>query len=313
MKPADTTASDIPEGGWIDRLPGPLRPYLRLARLDRPIGTWLLAFPCWWSLVLASPGLDQAGRLMGLAALFAAGALVMRGTGCTFNDIVDRDLDAKVARTRTRPIPSGAVSVRAAVIFLAIELMIGLGILTLFNGFTIALGIASLALVFTYPFMKRITYWPQAWLGLTFNWGALLGFAAVAGTLGPEAVTLYAAGFFWTLGYDTIYAHQDRSDDLLVGIKSLALKLGANTIPWVVGFYGAAGALMAAAGVMAGIGWAFYPILALAIAQLLWQALRVDIDDPHDCLAKFRSNRLFGWLVLAALIAGQVNLDALFR
>ena len=310
MKPTDTTASDIPEGGWIDHLPGALRPYLRLARLDRPIGTWLLLFPCWWSLVLASPGLDQPGHLATLGALFAVGALVMRGTGCTFNDIVDRDLDAKVARTRTRPIPSGAVSVRGAVVFLAMELFVGLGILAMFNSFTIALGVASLALIFSYPFMKRITYWPQAWLGLTFNWGALLGFAAVAGTLAPQALTLYAAGFFWTLGYDTIYAHQDRSDDLLVGIKSLALKLGANTVPWLVGFYAATGALMAAAGALAGLGWAFYLLSALAFAQLLWQALRVDIDDPHDCLAKFRSNRLFGWLVLAALIAGQATLDA---
>ncbi len=312
MKPTDTTdttASDIPETGWINRLPGVVRPFLRLARLDRPIGTWLLLFPCWWSVVLASPGLVPAGRLIGLAALFAAGAIVMRGAGCTFNDIVDRDLDAKVARTRTRPIPSGAVSVRAAVIFLVLELMIGLGILAMFNGFTIALGVASLALIFTYPFMKRITYWPQAWLGLTFNWGALLGFAAVTGTLGPEAVALYAAGFFWTLGYDTIYAHQDRADDLLVGIKSLALKFGANTLPWLMGFFTAAGALMFAAGIMAGIGWAFYLLLALAFAQLLWQAVGVDIDDPHDCLAKFRSNRLFGWLVLAALAAGQANLD----
>ncbi|MCZ6637523.1 MAG: 4-hydroxybenzoate octaprenyltransferase [Alphaproteobacteria bacterium] len=307
---ADTAASDIPEGGWIDHLPGVVRPYFRLARLDRPIGTWLLLFPCWWSVVLASPGLAPAGRLMELAALFAAGAIVMRGAGCTFNDIVDRDLDAKVARTRMRPIPSGAVSVRAAVMFLVLELMIGLGILAMFNNFTIALGIASLALIFTYPFMKRITYWPQAWLGLTFNWGALLGFAAVTGTLGPEAVALYTAGFFWTLGYDTIYAHQDRADDLLVGIKSLALKFGANTLPWLMGFFTAAGALMFAAGIMAGLGWAYYLLLALAFAQLLWQALRVDIDDPHDCLAKFRSNRLFGWLVLAALAAGQINLDA---
>ena len=310
MKPTDTTASDIPEGGWIDHLPEMIRPYLRLARLDRPIGTWLLLFPCWWSLLLASPGLAQAGRLMGLGALFAAGAVVMRGAGCTFNDIVDRDIDAKVARTRSRPIPSGAVSVPAAVIFLTVELSIGLGILSMFNMFTIALGIASLALVFTYPFMKRITYWPQAWLGLTFNWGALLGFAAVTGRLGPEAVALYAGGFFWTLGYDTIYAHQDRSDDLLVGIKSLALKLGQKSVPWLVGFYAAAAGLMAAAGAMAGLGGAFYLLLALAFAQLLWQALRIDIDDPRDCLAKFRSNRLFGWLMVAALIAGQAGLDS---
>jgi 4-hydroxybenzoate polyprenyltransferase len=306
MEPADTTASDIPQGSWIDRLPGPLRPYLRLARLDRPIGTWLLLFPCWWSLALASPGLAQPGHLLGWAGLFALGALVMRGAGCTFNDIVDHDLDAKVARTRNRPIPSGAVSVRQAVLFLVVQLLMGLSILLMFNRFTIAIGAASLALVFTYPFMKRITYWPQAWLGLTFNWGALMGFAAVTGGLATEAITLYAAGFFWTLGYDTIYAHQDRTDDLLAGNKSLALKLGPRTVPWLVVFYAIAAALIAAAGALAGLGWPFYAILTLASAQLLWQALRVDIDNPQDCLATFRSNRLLGWLVLAALMAGQV-------
>ena len=307
MEPVDTMASDIPEGGWIDRLPGALRPYARLARLDRPIGTWLLLFPCWWAMALAGPGREAPGRLIAFAALFAAGATVMRGAGCTYNDIVDRDIDAKVARTRLRPIPSGAVSVRSAWAFLATLLLVGLAILLAFNPLTFALSIASLALVFTYPFMKRVTYWPQAWLGLTFNWGALLGFAAVAGEIRTEAVLLYAAGFFWTLGYDTIYAHQDKADDLAVGVKSLALRLGAATVPWLVLFYGAATALMAGAGYAAGLGWAYYPVLVLAFAQLLWQALRVAIDDPWDCLAKFRSNRLFGWLVLAALIAGQAT------
>ena len=241
------------------------------------------------------------------AALFAVGALVMRGAGCTYNDIVDRDIDAKVARTRVRPIPSGAVSVKSAWAFLAGQLLVGLAILYAFNALTFALGVASLALVFTYPFMKRITYWPQAWLGLTFNWGALLGFAAVAGEIRAEAVLLYAGGFFWTLGYDTIYAHQDKADDLAVGVKSLALRLGAATVPWLVSFYAAAAALMAAAGTVAGLGWAYYPVLGLACAQLLWQANRVAIDDPRDCLAKFLSNRLFGWLVLAALVAGQAT------
>jgi 4-hydroxybenzoate polyprenyltransferase len=246
-------------------------------------------------------------RLAAIAALFAVGSLVMRGAGCTYNDIVDRDIDGKVARTRARPIPSGAVSVAAAWAFLAAQLLVGLAILLAFNPLTAALGIGSLALVFTYPFMKRITYWPQAWLGLTFNWGALLGFTAVAGEIRAEAVLLYAGGFFWTLGYDTIYAHQDKADDLLVGVKSLALRLGAATVPWLVSFYCAAAALMAGAGYAAGLGWAYYTVLGLALAQLLWQALRVAIDDPRDCLAKFRSNRLFGWLVLAALVAGQAT------
>ncbi len=306
MEARETTASDIPAGGWVERMPAGLRPYLRLARLDRPIGTWLLLFPCWWSLALASPGLAAPWHLAVLAALFAAGAVVMRGAGCTFNDIVDRDIDARVARTRDRPIPSGAVSPRRAVAFLGLELFAGLGILSAFNGFTVALGFASLLLVFTYPFMKRITYWPQAWLGLTFNWGALMGFAAVTGELRPQAVLLYAAGFFWTLGYDTIYAHQDKTDDLIAGVKSLALRLGENSRPWLVGFYAATAALMAAAAWTAGLGWAFYALLAAALAQLLWQALTVALDNPKDCLAKFRSNRLFGWLVLAALIAGQL-------
>ncbi|MDX1484325.1 MAG: 4-hydroxybenzoate octaprenyltransferase [Alphaproteobacteria bacterium] len=310
MKATETTASDIPRGGWIDRLPAPWRPYLRLARLDRPIGTWLLLFPCWWSLLLASPGLAPADRLLGLGLLFALGATVMRGAGCTFNDIVDRDIDARVARTRTRPIPSGAVSVRAALVFLAAQLLIGLLILTAFNRFTVILGAASLVLVATYPFMKRITYWPQAWLGLTFNWGALLGFAAVAGRLQDEALLLYAAGVFWTLGYDTIYAHQDKADDLVVGVKSLALRLGRASVPWIAGFYAIAAALMAAAGFAAGLGWAFYPVLGLALAQLMWQAFTVALDDPADCLAKFRANRLFGWLVLAAIAAGQLGRGA---
>lgn len=307
MDARETTASDIPVRGWVARMPEGMRPYLRLARLDRPIGTWLLLFPCWWSATLASTGLTDPLGLVIVGTLFAAGAVVMRGAGCTFNDIADRDLDAKVARTQDRPIPSGAVSTRQAAAFLGLQLAIGLAILFAFNRFTIALGFASLALVFTYPFMKRITYWPQAWLGLTFNWGALMGFAAVTGELALPAVLLYAAGFFWTLGYDTIYAHQDKADDIFAGVKSLALKLGEGSRPWLVGFYAVAIALMTAAGLAADIGWGFYALLTLALAQLLWQALTVDIDDPPDCLAKFRSNRLFGWLVLAALIAGQLT------
>jgi len=297
------SASDIPAGGWVDRLlPGGFRPYARLARLDRPIGTWLLLFPCWWSLSLAAPGWPDPW----LFGLFGLGALVMRGAGCTFNDIVDRDFDGRVARTADRPIPSGAVTVNQAKAFLVAQLLVGLSILVQFNTYAIAVGVASLILVFTYPFMKRITCWPQAVLGLTFNWGAFLGWAAVTGNLGPPAFALYAAGFFWTLGYDTIYAHQDKEDDLFVGVKSTALRLGDATRPWLFVFYGVAVFLMVVAGSQAGLAWPYYAALAVATLQLVWQATRVDTEDAADCLAKFKSNRLFSWILLGGIIAGQL-------
>jgi len=299
----ETVKSDIPTGNWIDRrAPRGLRPYLRLARLDRPIGTWLLLFPCWWGLALAAPAWSD----WPLFALFAVGAMVMRGAGCTLNDIVDRDFDARVARTANRPIPSGAVSVPRAFAFLAVLLLAGLAVLVHFNPFTIVLGAGSLAIVAVYPFMKRFTNWPQAVLGLAFNWGALLGWTAVKGELGAPALLLYAAGISWTLGYDTIYAHQDKEDDALLGLKSTALKLGAATRPWLFVFYGASIVLIALAGRQAGLGWPFYAILALAAGQVAWQAATVDMEAPTDCLAKFKSNRHFGWLVLGAMLAGQV-------
>ena len=298
-----TGASDMPLDSWIERFaPWGFRPYLRLARLDRPIGTWLLLFPCWWSVALAAPGWPDP-RLL---ALFAVGALVMRGAGCTFNDIVDRDFDERVTRTAGRPIPSGAVSVGRAMIFLVGQLLAGLLVLVQFNRFAVMVGAASLALVFIYPFMKRITYWPQAVLGLTFNWGVLMGWAAVRGDIEAPALFLYAAGVFWTLGYDTIYAHQDKVDDARLGLKSSALRLGAATRTWLFVFYAAAAACMAVAGALAGLAWPYYAGLALATAQLAWQAAAVDTDDAGDCLAKFRSNRLFSWIVLAGIVAGQV-------
>lgn len=294
---------DIPVGNWIDRwVPSALRPYLRLMRLDRPIGTWLLLFPCWWSAALAAEGWPDPL----LFALFAIGAVVMRGAGCTINDIADHRFDAQVKRTMGRPIPSGAVSVGQASAFLGLQLLLGLLVLVQLNATAILVGAAALLLVFPYPLMKRITYWPQAWLGLTFNWGALVGWAAVTGGIGLPALLLYAAGVLWTLGYDTIYAHQDKDDDVLIGVKSTALRLGAATPAWLAGFYGGAIALMAAAGWAAGVAWPFYPLLAMAGMQLAWQARCVDIGDGADCLAKFRSNRLFGWLVLAAALAGKV-------
>ncbi|MCP4329022.1 MAG: 4-hydroxybenzoate octaprenyltransferase [Alphaproteobacteria bacterium] len=298
--------TDIAEDGWIDRwVPRPARPYLRLMRLDRPIGTWLLLLPCWWGISLARTGTWPDFWLI---LLFGIGAVIMRGAGCTFNDIVDRDFDGRVARTRTRPIPSGDVSVRRAVLFLGAQLVAGLIILLQLDGYAIGLGIASLVLVFTYPLMKRVTYWPQIFLGLAFNWGALMGWAAVQGGLGAAPVVLYVAGIFWTLGYDTIYAHQDKDDDALIGVKSTALKLGAATRPWLFGFYIAAAALIAAAAVLAGLGWAFWPLWLAAALHMMRQAASVDIDDPAVCLATFRSNRDAGLIVLAAIIAGQLTM-----
>ncbi len=298
-----SAASDIHAGNRMERwVPRGMRPYLRLARIDRPIGTWLLVLPCWWSVALAMPSWPDVR----LFALFAVGALIMRGAGCTLNDIVDRDIDGRVARTATRPIPSGAVSVRNAVVFLGLQLLAGLAVLTQFNGFAIALGAGALPLIAVYPFMKRITYWPQLVLGLVFNWGALLGWAAVRGDLGAPALALYGAGVLWTLGYDTIYAHQDKEDDSLIGLKSTALKLGDATRPWLFASYGGALALLAVAGHLAALAWPFFAVLALGAAHLIWQAATVDTGDAHDCLAKFKSNRNFGLIILAGVVAGQV-------
>ena len=302
----DTTklaAADIPVGNWIDRwAPVAIRPYLRLARVDRPIGTWLLLLPCWWSVALASPSWPS----LSLLVLFAIGALVMRGAGCTLNDIADRNFDGRVARTASRPIPSGAVSVRQALAFLVLLSLIGLLVLLQFNIFAVGVGVASLVLVAIYPFTKRVTHWPQAVLGLTFNWGALLGWAAVRGDIGLPAVALYGAGIFWTLGYDTIYAHQDKEDDALLGVKSTALLLGVATRPWLIGFYGMTATLMAVTGYSSGLGWPFFTFLLLAATHLCWQSVRVNIDDPKDCLAKFKSNREFGFLIFIGIIAGRL-------
>jgi 4-hydroxybenzoate polyprenyltransferase len=232
----------------------------------------------------------------------------MRGAGCTFNDIVDRDFDAKVARTATRPIASGAVSRKAAALFLGAQLLVGLAVLLSLNPFTIALGVGSLVLVAVYPFMKRITYWPQAWLGLTFTYGAVMGWAAVQGSLSAAPLLLYAGCFFWTLHYDTIYAHQDKEDDALVGVKSSALALGARTRPALVGFSLAMVALVGLAGWSAGLAWPFWAGLALVLGHLLWQARATNIDDPARCVMVFNSNRFVGWILLAAIVAGRAPL-----
>jgi 4-hydroxybenzoate polyprenyltransferase len=299
-------ASDIPTDTWLVRhAPPRVLPYIRLARFDRLIGAWILVFPCWWSLVLASPGLIGWDRLIGHGLLFFAGAVVMRGAGCVINDIIDRDIDRRVARTALRPIASGQIGIPAALVFLAVLLALGLWILSHFNRFTILLAVSSLALVVVYPFMKRITYWPQAWLGLTMTFGALVGFAAERGTLAPEAFLLYAGALFWTLGYDTIYAYADLADDKAAGVKTLSIRLGDRAKPWFTAFYTIAVVLFGAAGYVAGTGWAFWPGLALVYAFLLWQAWAVDLNDPADCMRKFRATRVFGWLLLGALVAGQ--------
>lgn len=308
MGPAAETdsASDIRPDHWVERLaPAAARPYLRLARIDRPIGTWLLLIPCWWGVAMATaiqPGFAWPDPL--LFVLFAIGALVMRGAGCCWNDIMDRDFDGRVARTALRPIPSGAISARQAVAFMGLLMLIGLLVLLPMGWVAGVVAVASIVLVVIYPLMKRVTYWPQFFLGLAFNWGILVGWAAVTGGLALPAALLYVAGIAWTLGYDTIYAHQDKEDDALIGVKSTALKFGAATKPWLWGFYAVTVALMAASGWAASLAWPFYLALAAGAAQLAWQVVTLDADDPADCMSKFLSNRLFGFLMLAGMVAG---------
>jgi len=298
------TAADAPPGNWVDRYaPAATRPYLRLARADRPIGTWLLLIPCWWGQAIMAPGMPS----LGLALAFAFGAFVMRGAGCTWNDLVDREIDAKVARTRTRPLPSGAVTVTGAVIFLGAQLLAGLCVLLILDRFTIGLTLASLMLVAIYPFMKRVTWWPQLFLGLAFNWGVLTGSSAEAGgALTFAAVLLYGAGVLWTIGYDTIYAHQDREDDALAGVKSSALLLGSRTRPALALFYGGAVLCAGLSIWLAGLGPAALAGLGGFALHLAWQCWRLDISDPALCLRLFRANRDAGLILLAGLIAGAV-------
>jgi len=302
--PDPIEASDIRTEGWLANLtPKSLRPYVYLMRLDRPYGAWLLVMPCWWSIALAS---NDRWPDVKMLALFTLGAFIMRGAGCVSNDIADRDLDGRVARTANRPIPSGAVSLKQAIAFTVFLGFLGLAILVQFNRFAIGVGVLSLAIVLVYPYMKRFTYWPQIFLGLSFNWGALLGWAAVHDDLSWAPLVLYGAGIFWTLGYDTIYAHQDKEDDVLVGIKSTALRLGDATPRWLIFFYGMTMALVALAGWLAALHWTFYVALIPAAVQLAWQVMTLDINDPNNCLARFKTGRDFGLLLFAAFVIGQV-------
>ena len=300
------THTDIKRLLWIERmLPASFRPYAYLMRIDRPIGIWLLLLPGLWSIFL-SVG-DNVSFLSCLwpVALFTLGAVVMRAAGCIVNDLWDRDLDRLVERTRSRPLASGAISPRNAIIFLATLSLIGLLILVQFNMLTIILGVLSLPLILTYPLMKRITWWPQAFLGITFNFGALMGWSAMTGTLGLPAILLYLGGVFWTLGYDTIYAHQDKEDDLMAGIKSTALKLGNKSKLWVARFYATASMLFFLAIMSQNSGTAL--LFVLPMAHLAWQVRRWNPQSPESSLAMFKSNRDFGLLLLAITILSAIQ------
>jgi 4-hydroxybenzoate polyprenyltransferase len=293
--------TDIIADGWVARLPIGWRPYALLARLDRPIGAWLLFLPGLWGILLGRPNLVEAIRLV---VLFAIGAVVMRSAGCVVNDLWDRDIDRKVARTTARPLASGALRPRQAVGFLAALLLVGLAILLQLNVLSWALGAASLVLVGVYPLAKRVTWWPQLMMGFTFGFGAPLGYAAGAGRIDAALAALYGAAILWDLGFDTIYAHQDREDDALVGIGSTARLFGERTPPFLAACYAGAVALLALAGWFSGLSIWFYPALLLPAALLLRQVVVLDIDDPALCLRLFRANREVGLAVGAAILVG---------
>ena len=296
--------ADAVPGNWVDRwAPEPMRPYFRLSRFDRPIGVWLLLWPCWWSAALAALANARPFPNIWHLGLFAVGALVMRAAGCTYNDLVDRDYDARVARTKSRPIPSGQISPRQAQIFMIGLALCGFFILLQFNLFTIVLGIASLPLITLYPFMKRFTSWPQCVLGLVFAWGALMGWAATFGGLDWPAVLLYGATVAWIVGYDTIYAHQDKEDDALVGLKSTALRFGEKTKPWLTLIYGLAAILLLAAGLTAGAGPIFLFAWLATTLHFAWQIITLDTNDPVNCLTRFRSNHYIGAIIFLGLLA----------
>lgn len=304
------SSSNVSSGGdisWVDLyLPRLVQPYARLARLDKPIGTWLLLWPCVWSITLAAP----PGHLpdFKMLALFGCGAFLLRGAGCTINDLIDRDIDTKVERTKLRPVASGILTPFQGLSFLGFQLLLGLGILLQLNNYSRVLGASSLLLVFSYPLMKRFTFWPQAFLGLTFNWGALLGWAAIKGNLDPSIVLpLYASGVCWTLVYDTIYAHQDKEDDLKVGVKSTALRFGDSTKEWLTGFGIASLSGLALSGFNAELGWPYYAFLGVASGHLGWQIWTVDLSSRSDCNRKFVSNKWYGAIIFGGILAGRFS------
>ena len=300
-----TKIADAVQASWIENLPASLIPYAQLMRLDRPMPMWLLLLPCWWSLILAQISLGGGMPDLWKGFLFLVGSIVMRGAGCTLNDIVDRDIDAKVRRTSARPLPAGLISLRGAFLFLGAQLLVGLVILLQFNHLTIITAIASLAIVAIYPFMKCITYWPQVVLGFAFNWGALLGWTSIHNDFALSPLLLYLGGISWTLAYDTIYAHQDKDDDALIGVKSTALRFGDATIYWLVLFFALALVLIDAS-----LWFVSAPLLAHvgvagAALHAAWQVSQFDGNNSAVCLKLFRANRMFGVIILVGLLIGS--------
>ena len=303
---------DAPSDNWVYRfLPPALWPHAQLARWDRPIGWQLLLWPCLWSTALAANVVALSGPVNIVTfvyhlALFTVGAIMMRGAGCTYNDLVDHDIDMQVARTRSRPLPSGSISRNQAKLFMVTQSLIGLLVLLQFNGFSIVLGVCSLAVVAIYPFAKRFTDWPQLFLGFAFSWGALMGWAATFGSLSAAPLWLYAGAVLWTIGYDTLYAHQDKEDDALVGVRSTARLFGENTKPWLTGIYALAALFVGIAAWLADCPWPVFVGLAIAAGMLARQIIIADIDDADQCLALFKSNHKVGWMVFLSLCLGIV-------
>lgn len=307
--PDSGRVADAPSDNWVYRaLPRGAWPYAQLARWDRPIGWQLLLWPCLWSSALAANVAAAAGtfdwlRFLSHLVLFFIGSVAMRGAGCTYNDLVDHDIDQAVARTRSRPLPSGRVTRGQAKVFIVLQALVGLAVLLQFNLFSILLGVSSLLIVAIYPFAKRFTDWPQLFLGMAFSWGALMGWAVQFGSLSLAPVALYIAAIAWTIGYDTIYAHQDKEDDALIGVRSTARLFGEKTAQWLVGLYGLTVVLIALSFWLAGVGIVAWLGLAAAAVMLGWQIRTLDIDDPMQCLALFKFNHIVGFAIFLALAA----------
>lgn len=313
-KQSQGRVADAPSGHWVYRaLPQSIWPFAQLARWDRPIGIWLLMWPCWWSTAMAASAHARPGAplLEVLPSpwslfLFLAGAVAMRGAGCTYNDIADEDIDEKVARTRSRPLPSGKVTRKQAWMFLLLQCAVRLVVLLQFNLFTVLLGIASLLVVAIYPFMKRFTDWPQLFLGFAFSWGALMGWAAHFGSLELSPILLYFGSILWVVGYDTLYAHQDKEDDALIGVRSTARLFGKKTKQWLVALYGGAFVFFIVAFAHAAVPMPALAGVLAAGAHMVRQIKVLDIDNPGQCLALFKSNTMVGWLIFLGLIGGAV-------
>lgn len=300
---------DASRKNWLDRFaPDWLKPYGRLARWDRPIGWWLLLWPCWWSAALVAIAAERGAPNIWHLFLLLVGAIAMRGAGCTYNDLIDRDLDAHVERTKNRPLPSGAVTPWQAMIFLVLQALVGALVLFQFNRFTIIVGLASLIVVAVYPFAKRVTNWPQFVLGLAFSWGALVGWTATLGKLGTAPIALYFGAVLWTIGYDTIYALQDKEDDSLIGIKSTARLFGRRSRPVIAAFYIAAFLLFGLACVLADAGPLAFAGLCAGLLHSLWLIVTLNPDNVENCLQRFRANSTTGWIIFAGLVA-----DAMLR